>query len=208
MSVSPPSSGAPDAAAAAQDTAPNDTTAVVDHADLALVEGQLGRPPRGVCGIAHRCPCGAPDVVRTSPRLPDGTPFPTTFYATCPRLTGAISTLESQGLMREMQDRLTDDPELAAAYGRAHEDYLARRVELGDPPETAGISAGGMPTRVKCLHVLVGHALAAGPGINPLGDEALALLPDWWERMPCTTVLADSERTPGANPDPATQTEA
>ena len=208
MSVSPPSSGTPDAAAAPEDSAADDSAAVADDADLALVARQLGRAPRGVCGVAHRCPCGAPDVVRTSPRLPDGTPFPTTFYATCPRLTGVISTLESQGLMREMQDRLTDDPELAAAYRRAHEDYLARRAELGDPPETAGISAGGMPTRVKCLHVLVGHALAAGPGINPLGDEALALLPDWWERMPCTTVLADSERTPGAHPDPATQTEA
>jgi hypothetical protein len=158
----------------------------VSPADLDAVARQLGRAPRGVVGVAHRCPCGRPDVVETAPRLDDGTPFPTTYYLTCPRATGAVSTLESQGLMRDMTERLTADPELAAGYRRAHEDYLARRARLGDVPEIAGTSAGGMPTRVKCLHVLVGHALAAGPGVNPLGDEALAALPPWWAAGPCT----------------------
>src|SRR6185436_12284417 len=102
----------------------------VDAADLAAVQQQLGRVPRGVAAVAHRCPCGHPDVLRTQPRLPDGTPFPTTYYATCPRLTGAISTLETSGLMREMTGRLSSDPALASAYARAHEDYLRRRGEL------------------------------------------------------------------------------
>jgi hypothetical protein len=124
-------------------------------------------------------------VLRTEPRLPDGTPFPTTYYVTCPRLTGAISTLESSGMMREMTQRLGTDPELAAAYAGAHEDYLLRRAELGEVPEIAGISAGGMPTRVKCLHVLIGHSLAVGPGVNPLGDEALRALGHWWTAGPC-----------------------
>ena len=69
--------------------------------------------------------------------------------------------------MKEMSDRLADDPALAAAYAAAHEDYLARRAELGQVDEIEGISAGGMPTRVKCLHVLVGHSLAVGPGREP-----------------------------------------
>jgi len=137
-----------------------------------------------VVEVAHRCPCGDPDVVRTHPRLPDGTPFPTSFYATCPRLTGAISTLESQGVMRDLQERLFADRPLAESYAAAHEDYLRRRAELAEVPEIAGVSAGGMPTRVKCLHVLVAHALAAGPGVNPLGDAALELLPRWWVQ-PC-----------------------
>ena len=158
--------------------------------DRAAVERLLGRPPRGVAVVAHRCPCGEPDVLRTEPRLPDGTPFPTTYYATCPRLTGAVSTLETAGVMREMTERLGRDDELAAAYGRAHEHYLARRAELGDVPEIEGVSAGGMPTRVKCLHVLVGHALAAGPGVNPLGDEALAMLGDWWAPTSCAALHA------------------
>nr|WP_205709430.1 DUF501 domain-containing protein [Kineococcus siccus] len=136
----------------------------------------LGRVPRGVVGIAHRCRCGRPDVVETAPRLPDGTPFPTTYYLVDPFAASALSTLEASGLMRRMQDRLATDPELAAAYAAAHEDYLARRARLGRVEEVEGISAGGMPTRVKCLHALAGHALAAGPGVQPFGDEALALL--------------------------------
>ncbi len=168
----------------------------VDPADLAAVRAQLGRPSRGTEAVAHRCPCGLPDVVTTRPRLDDGTPFPTTFYLTCPRVTGAVGTLESGGLMREMSERLRQDEDLAARYRAAHEDYLRRRAALGDVPEIAGVSAGGMPDRVKCLHVLVAHALAAGRGVNPLGDEALAALPAWWAAGPCVQVDTD-ERVDG-----------
>jgi hypothetical protein len=154
-------------------------------ADMAAVAVQLGRPARGVRAVVHRCPCGLPDVVETEPRLPDGTPFPTTFYLTCPRATAAVSTLESRGLMREMTARLAEQPALAASYTAAHLDYLDRRERIAHVPEIDGVSAGGMPDRVKCLHVLVAHALAAGPGVNPLGDEALDALPAWWEAGPC-----------------------
>ncbi len=160
----------------------------VTPADRAVVGAQLGREPRAIRRVAHRCPCGHPDVVETSPRLPDGTPFPTLYYLTCPRAAAAIGRLEASGTMREMTERLHIDAELAAAYRAAHESYLARREQLGHVAEIAGVSAGGMPTRVKCLHVLVGHALAAGPGANPLGDEALAALPDWWAGGPCVDV--------------------
>jgi uncharacterized protein len=156
-----------------------------DAATRAVVAAQLGRAPRAIRAVAHRCPCGNPDVIETSPRLPDGTPFPTLYYLTCPRAAAAIGSLEASGMMREMTDRLHRDDDLAAGYRRAHESYLARRAQLGDVPEIAGISAGGMPTRVKCLHVLVGHALAVGPGINPLGDEGLAALAQWWAAGPC-----------------------
>jgi hypothetical protein len=165
----------------------------VDPADLDAVAIQLGREPRGVVEVAHRCPCGAPDVLRTEPRLPDGTPFPTSFYATCPRLTGVISTLEGEGVMKEMSERLTTDESLRTAYASAHDDYLRRRGELGHVPEIDGISAGGMPTRVKCLHVLVAHSLAVGPGINPLGDEALAMLPEWWAAGSCCGATASED---------------
>lgn len=157
-------------------------------ADVAAVAAQLGREPRAVCEVAHRCPCGNPDVVTTEPRLPDGTPFPTTFYLTCPRAAARIGTLEASGLMREMEDRLSADPGLAAGYRAAHLRYLAARAELGQVPEIDGISAGGMPDRVKCLHVLAGQALAQGPGVNPLGDEVLAALGDWWRSGPCVPV--------------------
>jgi hypothetical protein len=156
--------------------------------DLAAVEAQLGRRPRGTRAVAHRCPCGLPDVVETIPRLPDGTPFPTLYYLSCPRAVQECSRLESAGLMKEMNARLAADPDLAERYRRAHEDYLRRREAIGHVEEIAGVSAGGMPTRVKCLHVHVGHALAVGPGINPIGDEALAHLPEWWHQGPCVDV--------------------
>lgn len=161
-------------------------------ADLAVMEEQLGREPRGVVAVAWRCPCGLPGVVMTEPRLPGGTPFPTTYYLTNPRLVAAISTLEASGLMTTMSARIAEDPELAAAHRAAHEAYLADRERLGHVEEIAGVSAGGMPTRVKCLHVLVAHSLAVGPGVNPLGDEALALLGEWHDGR-CSGVSGGSE---------------
>ncbi|MDO5661840.1 MAG: DUF501 domain-containing protein [Brachybacterium sp.] len=142
--------------------------------DLTAMREQLGRPIRGVHSIARRCACGRPAVVRTAPRLEDGTPFPTSLYLTLPALVAAMSRLEASGRMAELTDRLGEDPELAAAYAAAHRRYLARRAELGEAEEIADVSAGGMPTRVKCLHSLAGHALAEGTGLNPIGDLVLA----------------------------------
>jgi uncharacterized protein len=135
--------------------------------------------------VAHRCPCGRPDVIETSPRLADGTPFPTLYYLTCPRAAAAVGRLEASGLMREMAVRLGRDQALAAGHRAAHEAYLRRREQIAHVSEIAGISAGGMPNRVKCLHALVAHSLAAGPGVNPLGDEALAVIEPWWTSGPC-----------------------
>jgi len=148
--------------------------APVRDIDIEVVSSQLGREARGVVGIAARCVCGNPTVVATSPRLPDGTPFPTFYYLTHPAATAEMSRLEVGQVMVELQQRLADEPEFAAHYLRAHEAFIADRAQFGDVPEIDGISAGGMPTRVKCLHALAGHALAAGPGVNPVGDAALA----------------------------------
>ena len=159
----------------------------IDQSDEAVVAAQLGRPPRAIHAVGHRCPCGNPDVVATEPRLEDGTPFPTTFYLTCPRAASMIGTLEASGLMREMSERLAEDEALAADYAGAHEAYLAARQEIGEVPEIAGVSAGGMPDRVKCLHVLAGQSLAQGRGVNPLGDEVLDALGEWWTSGPCVS---------------------
>jgi len=164
-------------------------------ADLAVLQRQLGRPARGVQAIAHRCPCGLPDVAETAPRLPDGTPFPTLFYLTCPRAAAAVSRQEAAGVMAGMTARLAADTGLQRAYRAAHDDYLARRAALSRAlgqqplPDSAG-SAGGMPGRVKCLHALVAHELAV-PGTNPLGQEAAAAAGTWWQAGPC--VAADDQ---------------
>ena len=142
--------------------------------EIRVVSRQLGRPARGVIGIAARCVCGAPTVVATAPRLDDGTPFPTLYYLSHPAATAAISTLEATGVMTELADELAQDAALRADYARAHDAYLSDRTGIEDVDEIRDISAGGMPTRVKCLHALAAHALAAGPGVNPIGDRALA----------------------------------
>lgn len=175
------------------------------EADIAAVSEQLGRPARDVVGIAARCVCGAPTVVSTRPRLADGTPFPTFYYLTHPAATAAVSTLEAEGEMPKLAALLGGSeilgaesptaltaatastaltaPTISAHYRAAHESYIADRETFGSVPEIAGISAGGMPDRVKCLHALVGHALAAGVGINPIGD--LALERSSWDPSVC-----------------------
>ena len=159
--------------------------------DLQVLSRQLGRPVRDVVEIPARCTCGNPLVAATAPRLSNGTPFPTVFYLAHPVITAAASRLEAGGLMHEMTERLGRDEELAGAHRAAHEDYLAERARIGAKagtgpvPEIEGISAGGMPVRVKCLHVLAGHALAAGRGVNPLGDETLDAIGEWWTPGAC-----------------------
>ena len=163
-------------------------TESVTSADLEALAAQLGRVPRGIVAIAARCVCGRPTVVRTAPRLDDGTPFPTSYYLTHPAAVKGCSTLEAEHLMEELNTLLAEDPQIADAYAAAHEDYLARRAELGTPEEIDGVSAGGMPTRVKCLHALVGHSLAVGVGINPIGDRTLEVLRErgLWDPTRCS----------------------
>ncbi|MCW2287228.1 hypothetical protein EDF60_1880 [Leucobacter luti] len=143
------------------------------EADILAVSEQLGREARGVVGIAARTADGSPTVVATAPRLPDGSPFPTFYYLCHPDAVAAASRLEAVGMMVEFNEMLAEDEEMRAQYAAAHEQYIADRDQVGEVPELAGVSAGGMPTRVKCLHALIGHALAAGPGVNPIGDLAL-----------------------------------
>ena len=150
-----------------------------DEADREAVISDLGREPRGVVGVGARGTDGHPLVLVTSPRLPDGTPFPTTFYLTDATLTAACSRLEAEHFMEQLNASLEEDAGFATLHEAAHQDYLSRRSEVGavtgtgELPEVAGISAGGLPNRVKCLHALVGHSLVAGPGVNPAGDAAL-----------------------------------
>ncbi|MER0078987.1 DUF501 domain-containing protein [Corynebacterium sp. KPL2830] len=148
----------------------------VTDADLAIVSEQLGRTPRGVLEVSFRTPDDQPAVIKTSPKLPDGTPFPTLYYLTDPRLTAEASRLEVAHVMKWMESRLAEDKELAADYHQAHEHFLAKRNEIEDLG--TDFSGGGMPERVKCLHVLIAYALAEGPQHFRLGTEAVAMAAD------------------------------
>jgi hypothetical protein len=146
--------------------------------DILEVTRQLGRPARDILAIASRCVCGRPLVVKTKPRLGNGTPFPTLYYLTQPAATAAVSTLEASGYMAELQELLQQDEAIASQYLKAHQQYLSEREAIEVVEEINDFSAGGMPTRVKCLHALVGHSLAKGKGHNPIGDLALDAL-EW-----------------------------
>ena len=159
--------------------------------DIRVLSAQLGRTVRDVIEIPARCVCGNPLVAATAPRLSNGNPFPTVFYLAHPAITAAASRLEAGGLMYEMTDALAADTELANRYTLAHENYLAERERIrlisgtDEVPEIENISAGGMPTRVKCLHAVIGHTLAVGRGINPMGDWGLDKIADWWTPQVC-----------------------
>ncbi|NEG96111.1 DUF501 domain-containing protein [Bifidobacterium sp. SMB2] len=143
--------------------------------DIAVVQSQLGRFPRGMVAVGARCVCGNPLAVITRPLVDGRIPFPTTCYLTSPEAVKAVSKIEAAGGMAEYTRQVQEDGDVRLAYERAHRLYLAFRHELaerlGDSEEhIEGISAGGMPVRVKCLHALLGHALVMGRGVNPIGD--------------------------------------
>lgn len=165
-------------------------SSAVSAEDIAAVQAQLGRYPRGMVAVGARCVCGQPLATVTRPLLDGGIPFPTTFYLSAPVVTKAVSRLEASGIMTDLTDQVRTDPETKAAYGRAHLAYLDFRhqlaLRLGDREDhIEGVSAGGMPERVKCLHALVAQSLVMGPGANPIGDKALDLVKDEFDPAVC-----------------------
>ncbi|HEX9775971.1 MAG TPA: DUF501 domain-containing protein [Actinomycetota bacterium] len=163
--------------------------APADSRARATIGAQLGRDTRGEVAIVARCEYGLPAVVRTAPRLRDGTPFPTLYYLTCPMAVRAAGRLEASGAMRDYERRLAEDADVRGAYEDADERYRAQRDSLAVLPDAP--SAGGMPGRVKCLHALYAHELADG---NPIG----ALVRDAIEPLGCPgPCVTDGEPAPG-----------
>jgi hypothetical protein len=136
-----------------------------------VVEAQLGRTLRGSWGVAARCHLGLPTVIVNHPRLEDGSPFPTTYWLTCPILAKRISALESAGWLTRLSDRLSSDQPFRQRLVDAIADYIARRDEM-ESIEDAGSPPGGGPDRVKCAHAHVAHELVSG--LNPVGALALS----------------------------------
>lgn len=167
-------------------------------ADRDIVKRQLGRFPRGMVAVGARCACGRPLAVITRPCLEDGTPFPTTYYLTSPEAVKAASHLEAQGFMKECNNLLNNDNDVAKKYEQAHKYYLEFRHELAIRLEDSeehikDMSAGGMPVRVKCLHALLAQSLVMGKGVNPIGDMVLSKVKNEFDPnvCKCTTPWSD-----------------
>lgn len=163
--------------------------------DRALVEQQLGRPPRAFLRVAARCPFGAPAVTEQSPYDDAGDPFPTTYYLTCPQLVAAVARLEAAGGVERWSAAVADEPELAAALERAtgEQRQLRRQLAAGrvgrDEGRSLELGIGGSanPQRLKCLHAHVAYALAR-PGYE-LGQRILAEIDPVWPPRRCCAEL-------------------
>jgi uncharacterized protein len=151
---------------------------LISEDDAVLAARMIGRPLRGQSAVAVRCAWGLPAVLRVSPRLDDGTPFPTLFWLACPLANRHVGRLEAQGEMARLSGCLHADERLATAYAHAAQRYVAARDALGGPLPR-NVAAGGMPERVKCLHALYAHHLATAD--NPVG----AWVGEWVEPLAC-----------------------
>lgn len=178
----------PDASYARAAAAP-----AVDARGRALISEQLGRPARGSPAVVHTCGFGLPTVVRVDPRLEDGTPFPTTFWLSCPVLRSRVGTLEADRAMVGLNQRLEEEPELRAAYAASHQRYLDFRERLG-PPLPGDPGVGGMPDHIKCLHVHAAHHLATGD--NPIGAWTV----EHATPAPCPAPCVSLDDAPGGDP--------
>jgi exopolyphosphatase/guanosine-5'-triphosphate,3'-diphosphate pyrophosphatase len=136
--------------------------------DLIAVREQLGREPTVPFSVVARCTGGHPLVIRNAPTSPDGTPFPTTYWLTCPAAVKAVSRIESSGAIARLNARVEGDPGYAEAVGRAHREYAADRDGDRSAARHRG-GVGGTRRGVKCLHAHYAYHLAGGR--DPVGAE-------------------------------------
>jgi hypothetical protein len=141
--------------------------------DQAVVSWQLRRPARPFRRVASRCRYGFPAVTEQAPYDPDGEPFPTTFYLTCPWLVAAVARLEAAGGVERWSRAAAQDPELGASLARADREQRELRPELD-----VGIGGTRSPENLKCLHAHAAFALAR-PGYE-LGERILAEAGERW----------------------------
>lgn len=159
--------------------------------DRAVVERQLGRPPRAFRRVAVRCPFGRPAVTEQAPYDPAGEPFPTTYYLTCPHLVAAVSRLEAAGGVERWTEAAAGDPRLVESLLSATEEQrvVRRRLAAGvtgrDDGSSLKLGIGGAsdPARLKCLHAHAAFALAR-PGYE-LGEQMLSELDPLWPEACC-----------------------
>lgn len=156
------------------------------ESDRAIVERQLGRPPRAFRGVVVRCPFGYPAVTEQNAYDEAGEPFPTAFWLTCSHLVAAVSRLEAAGGVERWSRAVAAHPELTASLERAHAEQRALRPELDLGVGGARPGAGSL----KCLHAHVAFALAR-PGYE-LGDRILAELEPLWPSACCSRWVTDT----------------
>ena len=84
--------------------------------DKKVVEVQIDRTLRSDVIVSSRCHFNLPTAIKVPPNLNDGTPFPTTYWLTCPMYNKKIGSLESQGLIAELDNEILNNSKLKAAW--------------------------------------------------------------------------------------------
>jgi uncharacterized protein len=146
--------------------------------DRAIVERQIGRPPRAFRRVVVRCPFGRPAVTEQSAFDESGEPFPTTYYITCRFLVASIARLEAAGGVERWSRRVHEDAELGKSAEQGHDEQRRLRPEL-----PGGIGGQTRTGGLKCLHAHAAFALAR-PGYE-LGERILAEVQPLWPSQCC-----------------------
>jgi hypothetical protein len=136
-------------------------------------------------------------VAKVPPLLEDGTPFPTTYWLTCPLAMIRIGRVESIGGVRRVERWIEADEERSARLAAAHDRYRRdrdRMLEQDARVATAAAPSGGVAgcrAGVKCLHAH--YADHAAGNDNIVGGHVAAFV----EPLDCTTAcVEDSTRNP------------
>ena len=161
--------------------------------DAAVVEIQLGRPPRSRVDVEARCHLGLPVVTSVPPILDDGTPFPTTHWLTCPLAVLRISRLEAEGGVKRADDDIARDADLSRRYNRSMERYRLEREALVPDDWSGPVPSGGVAGSqggVKCLHAH--YADTAAGNENPVGESVAAIVEPLDCSVPCVVTVDEA----------------
>ena len=158
-----------------------------------IIAKQIGRPPRGFLKVESYCQYGYPKVIQVYPLLRDGErfePFPTMFWLTCPIVIEQISRLEEQGVIKQLEKEMAENPKLQTQYDEDHERYAKERFALLKPQDKTFLEERGLIETlrergiagiqdhrfVKCLHAHYAHHLARGSLIGRLLEERFSIV--------------------------------
>ncbi len=161
--------------------------------DRQVVAVQICRTPRSVVDVVARCPLALPTVTRVPPHLDDGTPFPTTFWLTCPLASRRIGRLEAGGGVKEAEARIDSDPRFAGEHRQAMDRYERDRdalIAADSPLHRPSGGVGGTRLGVKCLHAH--YADHAAGNANPVGAETAAQIEPLDCVVPCVARDGDN----------------
>ena len=132
------------------------------------VEIQLNRKVRSNINVVAKCHFDLPVVVDVPKNLDDGTPFPTMYWLTCPMYVKKVSTLESNGMVKNLDKQLVENKKLNKLWRKRQKSYENERNKkyknLTNTISPIG-GVGGTTKSIKCLHSHLADELVSGENV-------------------------------------------